>query len=163
MFVFRHSHSPFRTLKLESLYRKQKTHRPVAGGGGRKTLAIAYASCTASPRQNTHTYSTDSSRWVRSSVGSLTCPTGYIRRLRRAIGRLVRTKKDGTDRNNLLRISDFAEPAVGYVIDKASHCNLFGNPRVGAQLLQLMTNVFVDILEGVKERGSDGGGSRAIL
>src|SRR3984893_19048646 len=74
----------------------------------------------------------------------------------------VSHQKDGTDRNNLLRISDFAEPAVGYVIDKASHCNLFGNPRVGAQLLQLMTNVFVDILEGVKER-SDRGGSRAIL
>jgi len=32
-----------------------------------------------------------------------------------------------------------------------------------AQLLQLMTDILVDVLEGVKERGRDGCGSRAIL
>ena len=32
-----------------------------------------------------------------------------------------------------------------------------------AELLQLMTNIFVDVLEGVKERGRDRRSSRAIL
>ncbi len=32
-----------------------------------------------------------------------------------------------------------------------------------AQLLQLMTNILVDVLEGVKERGRDRCGSRTIL
>src|SRR5579864_3616828 len=66
------------------------------------------------------------------------------------------------DRSSL-EISDFPEPAVGHVIDKTAHSYLFGNPRMGAQLLQLVANVFVDILKGVKEGWSHRGGSRAIL
>jgi len=34
---------------------------------------------------------------------------------------------------------------------------------MGAQLLQLMADIFLNILESIKERGRDGRGSRAIL
>ena len=57
----------------------------------------------------------------------------------------------------------FAELAGGDVVDKAADGDTFWNPRMGAELLQLVTHIFIDVLEGVEEGGRDGGGSRAIL
>ena len=34
---------------------------------------------------------------------------------------------------------------------------------MGAEFLQLVADIFIDVLEGVEESGSDGGGSGAIL
>ena len=34
---------------------------------------------------------------------------------------------------------------------------------MGAEFLQLVANIFIDVLEGVEEGRSDGGGSGAIL
>src|SRR5450631_2855150 len=60
-------------------------------------------------------------------------------------------------------IFDFAEEAAGNIVDKAAGCDLVGDPGVRAELLQLMANIFIDVLEGVEEGRCDGGGSCAIL
>ena len=61
------------------------------------------------------------------------------------------------------RVLDFAEAPVGHVVDEAAHGDFFGDPGMGAQLLELVTDVFFDVLEGVEEGRSDGGGSGAVL
>ena len=58
---------------------------------------------------------------------------------------------------------DFAKFSGGHIIDKSSYGDFLGNPRMRAKLLQLMADIFVDVLKRVKERGRDGCGSCAIL
>ncbi len=58
---------------------------------------------------------------------------------------------------------DFAKLSAGHIIDKSAHGDFLGNPRVGAKLLQLMTDIFVDVLKSVEKRGRDGCSSSAIL
>ena len=58
---------------------------------------------------------------------------------------------------------NFAKLSAGHIINEATHGDFLGNPRMRAQLLQLMADIFLDILEGVKERGRDSRGSRAVL
>jgi hypothetical protein len=62
-----------------------------------------------------------------------------------------------------LAAADFTQLSTGYIIDKSAHGDFLGNPGVRAELLQLMTNIFVDVLKGVKERRRDGRGPCAIL
>jgi len=62
-----------------------------------------------------------------------------------------------------LAAADFTQLSTGYIIDKSAHGDFLGNPGMRAELLQLMTNIFVDVLKSVKERGRDGCGPRAIL
>src|SRR5581483_353890 len=50
-------------------------------------------------------------------------------------------------------LHDFAETATGNVIDEAADGNCFGNPWMGPKLLQLMLDIFFDVLEGVEECG----------
>jgi hypothetical protein len=58
---------------------------------------------------------------------------------------------------------DFAELAGGDVVDEAADGYGGGNPRVGAEFLQLVADVFFDVLEGVEKGRGDGGRSGAIL
>ena len=58
---------------------------------------------------------------------------------------------------------DFAEKAAGDVVNEAANHDGIRNPRVGAELLQLVAYIFFDVLEGVKEGRSNSGGSGAIL
>src|SRR6267378_4173741 len=60
-------------------------------------------------------------------------------------------------------VFDFAEMAAGDVIDEAADGDSLGNPRVGAELLQLVANIFFDAMEGIEEGGCNSGGSGAIL
>jgi len=53
--------------------------------------------------------------------------------------------------------------AAGDVVDEAAHGDGLGNPGMGAELLQLVADIFIDVLEGVEEGGSNSGGSGAIL
>ena len=62
-----------------------------------------------------------------------------------------------------LQVFDFAEEAGGDVVDEAADGDGFGDPRVSVEFLELVADVFVDVLEGVEEGGSDGGGAGAIL
>src|SRR5690349_12329761 len=58
---------------------------------------------------------------------------------------------------------NLAQPASAYVVDEAAHRYLLWNPRMGAQLLQLVPHVFVNILEGVEKSRRNRRGSRAVL
>jgi len=58
---------------------------------------------------------------------------------------------------------DFTEKAAAHVIDEAADGDCLGNPGMRGELLQLVANIFIDILEGVEKRGSQSGGSREIL
>ena len=58
---------------------------------------------------------------------------------------------------------DLAELPVGDVVDKATDGHGFGNPRMRVKFLQLLANVFFDVLERVEERGRDRCGAHAIL
>src|SRR5215469_291601 len=60
-------------------------------------------------------------------------------------------------------VFDFAQESGDHVINEATHHNFLGNPRMGAELLQLMADVFVEILKGVEECRSDSGGPGAVL
>src|SRR5258706_9218723 len=53
--------------------------------------------------------------------------------------------------------------AASDVVDEAAHGDGLGNPWMGAELLQLVADIFIDVLEGVEEGGSNGGSSGAIL
>src|SRR5882762_4591484 len=53
--------------------------------------------------------------------------------------------------------------AAGDIVDEAADGDGFGNPGMGAELLQLVADIFFDVLEGVEEGGSNSGRSRAIL
>ena len=52
-------------------------------------------------------------------------------------------------------ILDFAETATCDVVDEAADGDTLGNPRMGAELLQLVADIFFDVLEGVEGGGSD--------
>jgi len=56
-------------------------------------------------------------------------------------------------------VLDFAESAAGDVIDEAADGHCLGNPGMGMKLLQLVADIFFDVLEGVEEGGGDGFGS----
>jgi hypothetical protein len=58
---------------------------------------------------------------------------------------------------------DFAEFAGGHVVNEAADAYRGGDPGVSVELLQLVADVFFDVLEGVEEGGGDRGGSSAIL
>ena len=60
-------------------------------------------------------------------------------------------------------VFDFAETSTGDVVDEAADSDTLGNPGMSAELLQLVTNIFFDVLEGVEEGWRDDGGSGAIL
>src|SRR5271154_1590353 len=60
-------------------------------------------------------------------------------------------------------IFDFAEEAVSDVVDKAADRNLISNPGMRPELLQLVADIFVDVLEGVEKSRRDRSGSGAIL
>jgi len=62
-----------------------------------------------------------------------------------------------------LAAAHFTQLSAGHIIDKTAHGDLLGNPGVRAKLLQLMTDIFVDVLKGVKERGRDGCSPSAVL
>ena len=63
----------------------------------------------------------------------------------------------------LSKVFDFAKAAGAHVIDEATDGDGLGNPRVGAKFLKLVADVFVDVLECVKEGRRNGGGAGAIL
>ena len=72
------------------------------------------------------------------------------------------------DESSLAAISpwlfhDFTKKAITYVINEAAYGDSFGNPGMRSQLLQLVADIFINVLEGVEERGNYGGGSGAIL
>ena len=58
---------------------------------------------------------------------------------------------------------DFTKPSAGDIVDEAADGNGIRDPWMGAELLQLVADVFIDVLESVEEGRSDGGGSSAIL
>jgi len=60
-------------------------------------------------------------------------------------------------------VLDFAEVAGGDVVDESADGYGGGDPGMGAELLQLVAYVFVDVLEGVEESWGDSGSSGAIL
>ena len=62
-----------------------------------------------------------------------------------------------------LAADDFAKLSAGHIIDKSAYSDFLGNPRVGAKLLQLMTDIFVDVLKSVEKSGRDGCSPSAIL
>src|ERR1700676_4614924 len=58
---------------------------------------------------------------------------------------------------------DFAEQSAGDVVDESADRDLLRNPRMSAQLLQLVTDIFFDVLECVEKGGRNGGGSGVVL
>src|SRR6266550_4412793 len=60
-------------------------------------------------------------------------------------------------------VLDFAEMAAGDVVDEAADGDGLGNPGMCAELLQLVADIFVDVLEGVEEGRSHRGGPGAVL
>src|SRR5713226_6237567 len=60
-------------------------------------------------------------------------------------------------------VLDFSEMAAGNVVDKAADGQGLGNPGVGAELLQLVADIFFDVLERVEEGGGDSLGPGAVL
>ena len=60
-------------------------------------------------------------------------------------------------------VGDFAEAAGGDIVDEATDGNGLRDPRMGAEFLELVADIFVDVLEGEEEGGGDGGGACAIL
>jgi len=60
-------------------------------------------------------------------------------------------------------VGDFAEAAGGDVVDEAADGDGLRDPWVGAELLELVADVFVDVLEGEEEGGGDGSGAGAVL
>src|SRR6266852_9509736 len=60
-------------------------------------------------------------------------------------------------------VFDFAKAAGGYIVDEAADGDGCGDPGMGAQLLQLVADIFLNVLERVEKGRSDGGGSGAIL
>jgi hypothetical protein len=60
-------------------------------------------------------------------------------------------------------VLDFAKEAGSYVVYEAANRECFRNPRMGAKFLQLVADVFFDVLESVKEGGGNGGSAGAIL
>jgi len=60
-------------------------------------------------------------------------------------------------------VLDFTKPSAGDIVDEAADGNGIRDPWMGAELLQLVADIFIDVLEGVEEGGSNGGSSGAIL
>ena len=58
---------------------------------------------------------------------------------------------------------NFAKLSAGHIINETTYGDFLRNPRMRAKLLQLMADIFFDILEGVEERGRDSRGSGAVL
>ena len=58
---------------------------------------------------------------------------------------------------------DFPEKSAGDVVNEPADGDILGNPGMSAELLQLVADIFFDVLEGVKEGRSNGGGSGVIL
>ena len=65
--------------------------------------------------------------------------------------------------NGTLSILDFAQTAIRHIIDKSADCNLLRNPGMAPKLLQLVADIFLDVLERVEEGWGDGCSARAIL
>lgn len=55
------------------------------------------------------------------------------------------------------------QQAAGDVVDEAADGHALRHPGMAAKLLQLVADIFLDILEGVEEGRSHRGGARAIL
>src|SRR5258707_13209638 len=55
-------------------------------------------------------------------------------------------------------VLDFAEMAASDVVDEAADGDGLGNQGMGAKLLQLVADIFIDVLEVVEEGGSNSGG-----
>src|ERR1700730_10772474 len=60
-------------------------------------------------------------------------------------------------------ILDFTKKAIGDVVDKAADGDSLGNPGMRVELLQLWADIFINVLEGVEEGGSNSGDSGAVL
>src|SRR4029077_16318474 len=69
----------------------------------------------------------------------------------------------GAGIKSALTILNFAKQTAGYVVDEATDPDRFRNPGVGAKFLQLMADIFINVLEGVEERGSDSRGPGPVL
>src|ERR1700730_5807281 len=52
-----------------------------------------------------------------------------------------------------LFVRNFAQKASGDIVHKPSNCDSFWNPRVGAKFLQLLANIFVNILKAIEVGG----------
>ena len=67
------------------------------------------------------------------------------------------------------RVSDsaallnFPQPPTPHIIDKPPRNQFFGNPWMSAEFLQLVADVFFNVLESEKKRGRNRRRSRAIL
>ena len=62
-----------------------------------------------------------------------------------------------------LEVFDFAEEAGGDVVNETANGNGLGYPGMSAEFLELVADIFVDVLESVEKSGGDGGGAGAIL
>ena len=60
-------------------------------------------------------------------------------------------------------VGDFAEAAGGDVVDEAADGDGLRNPGMSAKFLELVADIFVDVLKGEEEGGGDGGGAGAVL
>ena len=89
-------------------------------------------------------------------IAGLLEPSFSDREVRRVLRMASNTLRD-------LAACDFAKASVGHIINEATHRDFLGNPGMRAQLLQLMAHILFNVLEGIKERGRDGRGSRAVL
>src|ERR1700756_1558163 len=67
------------------------------------------------------------------------------------------------DHTSLASHRDLAQPAVAYVVDEAAHRNFLWNPRMRAQLLQLVAHVLLDVLERIEECRGYRCGAGAVL
>ena len=55
------------------------------------------------------------------------------------------------------------QKSSGDVVDEATDSDTHGNPGMGAELLQLVADIFIDVLEGEEEGGSYSSRPGAIL
>ena len=60
-------------------------------------------------------------------------------------------------------VCDFAQTSGGDVVDEAADSDALGNPGMSAELLQLVADIFINVLEGVEEGGSNSGRPGVIL
>src|ERR1700732_643444 len=83
-------------------------------------------------------------RWPRSG-GTVATLQRHLNRWNECISLKSAVSSPVPSRRNL------PQPAAAHIVDKPAHRYLLRNPRMRAQLLQLMSHVFVNILERVKK------------